>query len=150
MEKNLFDTLAGRAYSPGAGIHELNELWGHTFLLTEWHFIARGTLENPAPYIASRADVCEGKNMIRAFTDAEKLKAFARENNLFKDDSSLRILTIPTANIITWLQGFERHGVHGIWFNSNTESHGYYSPLTQLQAIKNYLDKTWTQNPNDN
>lgn len=150
MEKNLFDTLSQRAYSQGAGVHELNELWGHTFLLTEWFFIARGSAEHPMPYIASRPDVCEGKNMIRAFTDMEKLKAFAKENNLMEADHNIRMLSIPTEKIINWLQGFIRHGVHGIWFNSDTHSYGYYSPLAQLQAIKDYLDKTWTRNPKDN
>jgi hypothetical protein len=150
MEKNLFDDLSEKAYRAGAGIPELNELWGHTFALTEWYFIARGPVEHPHPYIASRPDTCEGKNMIRAFTDVDKLTAFAKENNLAEADNSVRMLSVPTVNIVTWLQTFLKHNVYGIWFNSNNESSGYYAPIEQLKEIKTYLHKTWTRNPSDN
>ncbi|HRE68220.1 MAG TPA: hypothetical protein PLM56_09005 [Cyclobacteriaceae bacterium] len=69
-----FDNLCKRAFSQGAGIPELNELWGNVFLLQNWLFIARGPVNQPQPYIASRADVCNGQDMIRAFTDDQKFR----------------------------------------------------------------------------
>ncbi|MFI5203452.1 MAG: hypothetical protein ACHQF2_03060 [Flavobacteriales bacterium] len=151
MKKNFFDELSKNAYAQGAGVPELNELWGNTFLLNEWFFIGRGPLDHPYPYIASRPDTCEGKNMIRAFTDSDKLTLFAKENDLLETDKSVRILSIPTVNIISWLEGFAQHNVHGVWFNSDTSSsYGYFAPILQLQSIKDYLDKTWTRNPGNN
>lgn len=138
-----FDRLSRLAYSSGAGISELNELWGYTFLLANWHFIARGSMTQPQPYIASRNDVCSGQDMIRAFTDEQKLTAFANQNNLLQADQSVRILSVPTKNIIPWLLNFSQYGIFGIWFNSDTGSEGFYSPLAQLNAIKQHLDATW-------
>lgn len=139
-----FDALSNKAHGPGGGIPQLNELWGHTFLLKEWLFINRGTLAEPSPYIASRADVCEGKHMMRAFTDEQKLMSFVNENNLESNGVPF-LLSIPTQNIIPWLQGFARQQVFGIWFNSDIRSNGYYSPLAQLPIIKNYLESNWKQ-----
>ncbi|MFI5204282.1 MAG: hypothetical protein ACHQF2_07275 [Flavobacteriales bacterium] len=150
MEKNLFDLLAKKAYAENAGVPELNELWGNTFLLDNWFFIARGPIGHPHPYIASRPDTCEGKHMIRAFTDTEKLSAFAKENNLLEEDNGIRILTVPTIKIINWITPFAQHEVFGIWFNSDNNSNGFYAPILQLQSIKEYLDKTWVRNPRKN
>jgi hypothetical protein len=145
MEKIDFDNLSRKAFAPGAGIPELNELWGHTFLLPHWNFIARGPVTQPQPYIASRQDVCQGQDMIRSFTDNEKLTAFARQNNLLEADQSVRTLSVPTVNIIPWLLNYSQYGIYGIWFNSDTGSNGYYAPLTQLWAVKEHLDKTWNK-----
>ena len=138
-----FDKLSAEAFSPGAGIPQLNELWGNVFSLSAWNFIARGPIDRPHPYIASRSDVCNGQDMIRAFTDDQKLTAFGRENNLMEADQSVRILSIPTKDIIPWLEGFSQYGIFGIWFNSDKASTGFYSPITQLRPVKNHLDKTW-------
>ncbi len=140
-----FDTLCKKAFAPGAGIPELNELWGNTFSLASWLFIARGPAAQPQPYIASRADICNGQDMIRAFTDNQKLTAFARENKLLETDGSVRTLSIPTQGIIPWLENYWQHGIYGIWFNSDSGSKGFYSPLTQLRAVKDHLDKTWSK-----
>ncbi|HMR56168.1 MAG TPA: hypothetical protein PKK67_09000 [Cyclobacteriaceae bacterium] len=138
-----FDNLCKRAFSQGAGIPELNELWGNVFLLQNWLFIARGPVNQPQPYIASRADVCNGQDMIRAFTDDQKLTAFAHENKLVEADGSVRSLAIPVQSVVSWLEGFGQYGIYGVWFNSDTKSQGFYSPLVQLRPVKDHLDKTW-------
>jgi hypothetical protein len=138
-----FDKLSELAFATGAGIPHLNELWGHTFSLPNWYFIARGPAHQPNPYIASRADVCHGQDMIRAFTDDKRLMSFGQENNLLEVDQSVRILAIPTSNIVSWLEGYMQYGIYGIWFNSDTASKGYYAPLSQLRPIKEHLDKNW-------
>ena len=138
-----FDALSNIAHGPDGGIAKLNELWGHTFQLKEWLFINRGTLTAPSPYVASRADVCEGKQLIRAFTDAQKLMDFVSENKLANNGDVPFILSVPTQDIIPWLLNFTRQQVYGIWFNSNLKSNGYYSPLAQLRPIKDHLDRNW-------
>ncbi len=119
----------------------LNDLYGHIFALPQWHFIARGEFPNVTPYIASNAAVADGKYLIRAFTDTERLQRFVKENHLEAPDGSHLAISIPTDNIIDYLEQFISDGVHGIWFNSDTVSDGFFVPLQQLRPIKTYLEK---------
>ena len=133
-----FDVLAEKAFAENALIEDKNELWGNAFLLSEWSFIARGEMPSLRPYIASNPTVAGGKNMIYAFTDNDKLQRYVKENNL-ADNSGL--LSIPTAKVIEYLEQFVSQDVHGIWFNSDSESFGFFSPILQLRQIKNHLEK---------
>ena len=136
-----FDALARKTAESDGTMGDLNNLWGAVFALSEWHFIARGTLPSVRPYIASNAEYADGKQMVRAFTDTARLQRFARENNLTEADGSAQILSLPTAKIIDYLEQFIPYGVHGIWFNSDTASDGFFLPLAQLRPVKEYLAK---------
>jgi len=135
-----FDALSVKATGTNA-MEDLNDLFGAAFALPEWHFIPRGELPNVAPYVASNAQYADNQPMIRAFTDTKRLIRFAKENNLTKPDGSCDSLTIPTANIIEYLEGFIPQGAYGIWFNSDTTSDGFFIPLKQLRPIKEHLAK---------
>lgn len=142
MSDNVdFDALARRTAESDGTMGDLNNLWGAAFALPEWHFIARGELPSVRPYIASNAEYADGKQMIRAFTDTARLQRFARENNLTATDGSAQILSLPTAKLIDYLEQFIPYGVHGIWFNSDTGSDGFFLPLAQLRPVKEYLAK---------
>ena len=135
-----FDELSKKAMETNA-MEDLSALFGAAFALPEWHFIARGELPNVAPYVASNAAVADNQPMIRAFTDTKRLMRFAHENNLTEADGSAKMLTIPTENIIPYLEGFIPDGAFGVWFNSDSESKDFYIPIKQLQPIKGHLAK---------
>lgn len=135
-----FDELSVKTTQTNA-IEDFDALFGAAFALSEWHFISRGELPDVYPYVASNAQYADNQPMIRAFTDTNRLLRFARENNLTGSDGSANILTIPTANIVDYLEGFIAHGAYGIWFNSDTESDGFFIPLKQLRPIKEHLAK---------
>ncbi len=135
-----FDELSKKAMETNA-TEDLNALFGAAFALPEWNFISRGELPNVYPYVASNAAVADNQPMIRAFTDTKRLTRFARENNLTEADGSAKMLTIPTENIIPYLEGFIPQGAFGVWFNSDSESKDFYIPLKQLQPIKDHLAK---------
>lgn len=135
-----FDALSTKATQTNA-MEDLNALFGAAFALPEWQFIARGEMPNVYPYVASNAGVADNQPMIRAFTDGKRLIRFARENNLTRADGSCDSLTIPTGNIIEYLEGFIPQGAYGVWFNSDTESDGFFIPLKQLRPIKEHLAK---------
>ena len=141
MNEVDFDALARKANQSGGASEELNKLFGAVFALEKWIFIARGELPNVNPYIASKADYQNGQNMIRAFTDSTRLARFAKENNLMSADGSMQMLQIPTDKIVDYLEQFTENGVGGVWFNSDTESDGFSSPLQQLRPIKEHLAK---------
>ncbi|HRH41355.1 MAG TPA: hypothetical protein PKY82_06885 [Pyrinomonadaceae bacterium] len=133
-----FDELSRKAFETNA-IEDLNALFGAAFSLENWLFIARGEMPNLNPYIAANPEFADGQQMIRAFTDSERLQRFARENNLTGADGSALFLTLPTVNIVEYLEQFIPYGVHGIWFNSDSESEGFFIPLKQLRPIKEHL-----------
>jgi hypothetical protein len=136
-----FDDLSRKTTESGGAMEDLNNLYGQVFSLSEWYFIARGEFPDVSPYIASNARYADGKYMIRAFTDKERLHRFAKENNLTGADGEVLTLDIPTANIIDYLEQFIPHNVHGIWFNSDGGSEGFFAPLQQLRPIKEHLER---------
>lgn len=150
MANNVdFDALARKTALSNGALEDLNDLYGAAFALSQWHFIARGTPPDVYPYIASNADYADGQNMVRAFTDTDRLLSFARENNLTEADGTAPILSVPTANIIEYLEQFASYGVHGVWFNSDTGSDGFFLPLKQLRPVKEHLAKINRQPVND-
>lgn len=136
-----FDALSKSAFTTNAG-GDLDKLFGAVFALPEWLFIARGEMPNVNPYIAANAAVTDGQQMVRAFTDSRRLQRFAKENNLTEVNGSCYILSVPTSGIIEYLEQFTAYGVHGVWFNSDTESEGFFIPLKQLRPIKEHLAKS--------
>ncbi len=143
-----FETLARKSNESGGAKEDLNNLFGATFALEKWLFIARGELPNVNPYIAANADYADGQQMIRAFTDSVRLQRFAKENNLTDADGSAQMLTVPTLGIVEYLEQFIQYGVHGVWFNSDSSSDGYFIPLKQLRLIKVHLAKINWQSVN--
>ncbi|BCM92534.1 hypothetical protein IAD21_04416 [Abditibacteriota bacterium] len=144
-----FDALVQRTMTLDAtpqDLTALNDLYGQAFALPNWHFIARGQFPDVSPYIASNEAVADGQYMIRSFTDPERLQRFVKENHLEDDEGGSMMINIPTENIIDYLEQFIAQGVHGIWFNSDTVSDGFFVPLKQLRPIKEYLERIhWKQ-----
>ncbi len=136
-----FDALAQKAIQSNGAIEDLNALYARAFALSQWHFIARGELPHVNPYIASNAEFASGQPMVRAFTGTERLMRFARENNLTNAAGEAAMLSIPTDNIVDYLEQFIAEGVHGIWFNSDSGSDGFFVPLQQLRPIQDHLQR---------
>ena len=133
-----FDSFARQVMRADRTIADLDQLYGHVFALPQWHFVARGQFPNVHPYIASNVQVAEGLYMLRAFTDTDRLLRFAQENQLADGESAL-ILSLPTDTIVDYLEQFIPQGVHGVWFNSDTKSDGFFAPLSQLRPIQEHL-----------
>lgn len=130
-----FDTLSKNAYSSGKqDIAALDALWGAVFGLSQWHFIARGASTNARPYIGYK----NNEPMIFAFTDTDRLEANARQLKLLDEQGNVPILSIPTTNIISYIESFAQFNVKGIWFNPG--GFGFFSPLNSLRGIKSHLD----------
>ena len=136
-----FNGLAEKAFAENAAIENKNDLWGNAFSLSEWNFIARGEMANVHPYTASNPTVANGRSMIYAFTDTVKLQRYVKENNLSDNSGGSLLISIPTAKVIEYLEQFVSQDVHGVWFNADSESYGFFSPLVQLRQIKNHLEK---------
>lgn len=136
-----FDELSRKVNQPNPPMEDLNALFGAAFALENWLFIARGELPHVSPYVASNAEIANGAQMLRAFTDSVRLERFVRENNLLDADGNAQMLSVPTKNIVESLEQYVETGIHGIWFNSDSESDGFFVPLKQLRPIKEHLAK---------
>ncbi|RYG70175.1 hypothetical protein EON80_08440 [bacterium] len=134
-----FDALSLKAAESNVAIEHFSNLYGNVFLLPVWYFVARGEVPNVGPYIASNAGMAEGKPMIRAFTDSERLTRFVKENQLEDANGNHLAISIPTDDIITYLEGLMASGVYGIWFNSDTQSNGFLVPIERLRPIQEFL-----------
>src|SRR5580698_9474682 len=95
-----FEALCQAAYADGAGMEQRNALWSAVFRLKEWNFIARGEFPNVHPYVCANSDVAGGQYMVKAFTDADKLRAFATANKLADPDGSVKFLSIPVSGFL--------------------------------------------------
>ncbi len=138
-----FDLLSRRSFAPGATMDDKNALWGGVFALTEWLFIARGSLPDVRPYIASNPTVAGGAPMLKAFTDSARLQRFAVANGLAGPNGAVEILSIPVRGAVAYVEQFIGAGVHGIHFNADVESDGFFAPLAQLPTMKRYLDENY-------
>ncbi len=131
-----FDALAREAEASGGAVEHLRALGRAIFSLSQWHFIARGDAGRPNPFVASHASTGGGVPMVRAFTDTTRLGRFAEENRLV-EPQGIRVLSVPVdADVVGWLEGYIPLGAQGLWFNSDSESHGFFFPLKNLRGIR--------------
>ena len=138
MDKVNFDALSRAAYDTNSTIKDKDALWLEVFTLSEWYFVARGSLPNIVPYIARAEQIEPGSLWLYAFTDADRATKYAQEMELGAEDGSSLYLAIPNnRTTIRWALGYKDNDVKGIFFNA--ESYGFYVPLRQLQPIKNHL-----------
>src|SRR5580698_7157322 len=101
-----FEALCQAAYADGAGMEERNALWSAVFGLKEWHFIARGEIPNVHPYVCANSTVAGGQYMVKAFTDPDKLRIFAKDNALTDPDGSVKFLSIPVSGFLDSLDEY--------------------------------------------
>ncbi len=134
-----FDALSNAAFAKGATIEDQNALWTLVMKLKQWQFIARGEFPNVQPYVCSNKGFADGEPMLKAFTDADKLMAFAKVSRLTDENESVHILAMEVNGFIKTAAQYEAMGVWGIHFNP--QNSGFYAPLTQLQPIWDFLKK---------
>ncbi len=136
-----FDRLSAVANDAGASMSDQNALFGAAFRLAEWHFIARGELPNVRPYVAANPTIVSGAPMVKAFTDTDRLHAFAKENGLTGPEGEAQILSMSVATLLPTMADLAEQGVTHIHFNADMNSYGFYVPLVQLPIIRAHLEK---------
>jgi hypothetical protein len=138
MKINDFDLLCQKAFAQNSAMDDKSKLWQAVFNLDKWYFIMRGNLQDARPYIAEANQIEPNTFWIYAFTDGESCSNYAITNELVSENQHSLYLTIPNnEELIPYLEKFLAQGVKGIYFNAN--SYGFYSPLQQLQVIKDHL-----------
>ena len=134
------DALADAAYHrPGGAegaVEDKNALWVAVFKLKAWLVLMspRATVKGPEPHVTAY----DGKRWVMAFTDPDKLRAYAREHELAGEHGEVRMLSLRVPLAMEWLASLQEKGIHGVRFNQGP--HGWYAPLAQLEPIRTFLE----------
>ena len=134
------DALADAAYHrPGGAegaVDDKNALWAAVFRLKAWLVLMspQATVKGPAPHVTEH----DGKRWVMAFTDPDKLRAWAKEHELAGEHGDVRMLSLRVPLAMKWLASLQEKGIHGVRFNQGP--HGWYAPLAQLEPIRTFLE----------
>ena len=110
----------------------MDALWRAVYALDRWIFIARGTDEQPGPYVG---EVPQGP-MLLAFTTGQRARTAALGMGL-SDDEASRLLAVPLPAAIEWAATFSSVGVKGITFD--LPEAGYFAQLGNLVPMRDYM-----------
>lgn len=132
-----FDMLTAAAF-PGqqvGPIAAVNALWRAAFALDQWLFIMHpAAVSDPQPFVANEA----GYACMFAFTDGERLRGFAKENDLVAEKGSALMLGISPHNAIEWgREELERGGSQRVHFNFGGP--GWFAPMARLPDIYDFV-----------
>lgn len=135
-----FDLMSEKAYGGSGTRADGLALWAAAFSLKSWYFIGRGKFPDVHPYMASNPTIIDGATAVKAFTDADKLRAFARENGLLDEKGVVVILEFSIEDVERKLAAYEGDAPF-LHFNADSGSKGFYSPIANLGRLRAALVK---------
>ena len=112
-----------------------DELWSAAFKLPEWFFLM--TPKSMAARALS-AQMIDDKVWYLAFTDAEKLRHYAKRNRNLDDLGNALFVTMTPAETVDLARDSLHLSVFGVRFNEGQE-HGWFSPMENLTKFPDYL-----------
>ena len=114
-------------------VEAVKATWRAYFALPMWLFVARGTVEQPSPFIV----VLDERPTLLVFSDADGAKSAAIALGVPEAEASM-ILAVPTAGVVDWAVTFVQLGVLDI--QVDRQLGGFIAPLQMLPAIRANLD----------
>jgi hypothetical protein len=130
-----FDKLAKKAFTESSTIEDKNALWVAVFDLEQWHCISQGGVSRPYPFSVYLE---EDKPVLTVFTDTERARKYALENELHAEEQDTLLISLPSDSAIDYFVQFEDNGIWGIWINPGEM--GFYAPLEGLSGIRNHIE----------
>ena len=151
-----FDELATKAFQPTATSADYEALFAAVFSLPEWHFIAHGEFPNIAPYCALFPAFFGDQPAVLVFTDSARARKYMAERDtkfgspgntvvLNSGDVQLQfssdnlVFSFPAGNILDYIEKLIPNGIVKIFFNPNTDSHGFHHDLKMMRPIYRHL-----------
>lgn len=132
-----FGDLAAKAFPAEGGVNRDygDKLWAALYKLPQWYFLM--TPKSMAQKMPS-AQVIDGKGWFLAFTDAEKLQAYAVQNKNIDKKGKAYFLTMTPDQAIEFARKNSDGPVFGVRFNEG-QAHGWFSPMRNLTIFPGYL-----------
>lgn len=122
------DRLAAAVTGPEDQVG-MTALWRVTMQLEHWWFLAVGEEDQESPAAAE----IEGQQMLLAFTDAERVRHFALEQDMIGPDDDLRAIALEPHEVVEAADTYQRANVSGLIFDPHIS--GYYIPAEQLPVV---------------
>ena len=132
-----FSDLAAKAFPAEGGVNREygDKLWSALYKLPQWYFLM--TPKSMAKQMPS-AQVIDGKGWFLAFTDAEKLQAYAKQNKNVDKKGNAYMMTMTPDQAVEFARKNSNGSVFGVRFNEG-QAHGWFSPMRNLTIFPNYL-----------
>ncbi len=113
-------------------VERVKAFWRAYLALPMWLFIARGGLEQPAPYMV----VFDGRPTLLVFSTAEGAKSAGIALGLTPEEASM-VLAMPSAQAVDWLASAAERGV----VDRQVDRHlgGFIVPITAPPQIRSSL-----------
>lgn len=122
------DRLAAQVTGPGDHVG-MTALWRLTMGLELWWFVAVGERGDESP----AAVTIDGREMVPAFTSAQRARHYAVEQGLVGPADVLRAYALPPAQVVAAAEDYRRAGVSGLMFDPHLA--GYFIPCEQLPVV---------------
>jgi hypothetical protein len=133
-----FDKLADAALAKGfKDMDANNALWTALFGLEQWHLMTFPDSKSMPPGL--NIETHDGKKWIMAFTDTDRLHAYAKERKQLNSDGTMKGMSIPSQTSFDFFGGLKKQGVFGIRFNQG--EHGWFAPIDGPRNIHAFLKK---------
>lgn len=126
------DELAEVVRTAGADVQAQSALWGAVFALEKWWFIARGTMPDVSPVVAS----VDGVPSLLAFTEGSRARECALQMG-FSEEEAGQVLAIPPQSVLETVDHLVAQGVQRLVIDQGVT--GFFAPLTQLRAIHDFI-----------
>ncbi len=132
-----FVELAALAFPPEGGVKmEYSDvLWGELYQLPRWYFLkipASAAEQAPSPQTVG------GKAWYLAFTDAGKLKYYAKKNQHLDAKGQALYLTMTPGQAVEFARTHNNGQVVGVRFNEGQKA-GWSGPMHNLTLLPEYL-----------
>lgn len=103
--------------------------WRAYLALPMWLFVARGTDDQPSPFVV----VLDERPTLLMFSDAAGARSAAIALGLPEEEAS-KVLAIPVEHAVDWAASFAAHGVLDLQVDRHLG--GFIVPLPALPAIR--------------
>jgi len=135
-EKPDIDALAAKVIADDFKDRELqNQLWVALYQLQQWELMTFPDSKTMPPGL--NIETHDGKKWVMAFTDSDKLFAYAKERKQLNSDGTMLGFSVPTQTSFDFFEGLV--GVEGVRFNEG--DNGWFAPMRNLRGIHTYLRK---------
>lgn len=104
-------------------------LWRMTMGMDKWWFVAVGEEGQESPAAATIDD----RNMLLAFTNAERARHFAVEQNLIDTEEGFPAIALPPEEVVGSAEAYTSAGIDGVIFDAHIS--GYFIPVDQMAPV---------------
>ncbi len=130
------DALAAKVIADNFQDRELqSQLWVALYKLEQWELMSFPDSKSMPPGL--NIETHDGKKWVMAFTDSDRLFAYAKKRKQLNSDGTMLGMSVPSQTSFDFFEGLV--DVEGVRFNEG--DNGWFAPMRNLRAIHTHLRK---------